>query len=250
MRAIGALVLGYVLAAPAAVEAQTSKWSGFYAGFNAGTSWADLDQSRSFLSTGGSVFGITPGPTAIYPAADSTSSMRSWLGGVQAGYNLQFGALVLGVEADYQRTGAERSSQLIGSALGPTYNVSAEVKYFGTVRARLGYAFDRTLIYATGGLAYGEGGGDISIKPGTPSMIVPGGPYSGGDTQTHVGYALGGGLEYALTSNISFKAEYLYADLGSKTYTFNLPSTADGSFVKADEAITMQAVRAGLNFRF
>ena len=78
--------------------------------------------------------------------------------------------------------------------------------YFGTVRGRLGYAFDRTLIYITGGLAYGG----LNANPVT------------GDATSNAGWTIGGGLEYAFTNNWTVKLEGLYVNLeeDNRTRTF------------------------------
>ncbi|MCV5185543.1 outer membrane beta-barrel protein, partial [Escherichia coli] len=88
----------------------------------------------------------------------------------------------------------------------PYYGVSPSLDWFGTVRGRLGYAFDRWLVYGTGGFAYGGG----SRSPYAASY-----PYTLPDT-ARIGYALGGGVEYALTDHISVKVEGLYVDLGRR----------------------------------
>ena len=90
MRFLGLLAAAAVLATPVAVKAQTYNWSGFYVGLNAGYSWSDLKTTDSFLSTAGSVFGITPTVTRSYPAEDSKSKMDGWqLGGLAASGRLR-----------------------------------------------------------------------------------------------------------------------------------------------------------------
>ena len=97
----------------------------------------------------------------------------------------------------------------------------SEVTGFGTVRARLGYAWDRTLIYATGGWAYGRARNSISdirlcgvVGGGTGCVWGDGASRS---LNYSSGWTLGAGLEYAFTNNLSAKIEYLYVDLGSKS---------------------------------
>src|SRR5450830_1568815 len=119
-------------AAPMYAPAPVFSWNGFYIGANAGWGWANTDVTN----IGG--FNVV-----------GSSNMNGFVGGGQIGYNWQGASpLVLGIEADFQGTGQSRSD----SALGIT--VDEKLPWFGTVRGRIGYAFDRTMIYATGGLTY------------------------------------------------------------------------------------------------
>jgi outer membrane immunogenic protein len=158
-------------------------WTGFYFGGHIGYGWVDVDPA-----------GISPDGV---------------FGGLQLGYNWQFNRnWVFGIETDIAATD-------FTSAVGPTH-----VDYLGTVRARLGYTWDRTMLYATGGLAYGEAG-------------------IGGFHNTHIGYAIGAGLEWAFAPSWSAKVEYLFVDLGNEVY----PTFGSQSF----EAHTL---KFGVNYRF
>lgn len=164
-------------------------WSGAYLGLNLGYLWDTVGNLRT--------------------------SPRGIAGGAQAGYNWQSGQLVFGGEADLQ-----------GSAAEDTF---APYKFanpwFGTVRGRIGYAFDNVLLYATAGLAYG--GGKLEI-PGLS------------ESRTHFGWTGGGGIEVGLTPNWSAKAEYLFIGLGDRTYV--LSGTSAG--------IESHLARFGVNYRF
>ena len=105
------------------------------------------------------------------------------------------------------------------------------VGWLGTARGRVGYAFDRFLPYLTAGAAFGN------IKASSPAAI--------GANQTNVGWTAGGGIEYAFTSNLSAKVEYLYVDLGK----FDCSSSC-GAVAPDNISFTANIVRAGLNFRF
>lgn len=119
-------------------------WTGFYVGVNAGYGFKSAT-SRFTDATYGTVTGGGNGGGIV--------------GGAQAGYNYQFtpgSGFVVGLETDFQGAGFARgSTAAIGTT--PYYNVSPSLDYFGTVRGRVGYAFDRWLLYGTGGLAYGGG---------------------------------------------------------------------------------------------
>jgi len=194
-------------------------------------------------------------------------------GGAQAGYNWQFGSWVLGIEGDMQGSGQDRvqSGEIIFnhvsvaalaplapaaitacqfSATGPNpcqFNFANhwELPWFGTVRARVGWAWDRFMIYATGGLAGGEGRTDFTFtqnfldvpggitNPASPGkscfsvLAPPPGAPAPCPTVAHVqdaflraGWTAGGGIEWAISNILSVKAEYLFMDLGSHTVTW------------------------------
>jgi outer membrane immunogenic protein len=246
--ALAAVISVLVGAAP--VSAEDAFWTGFYAGGNVGYGWTGVKTTDGFLETPGTVFGIAPVfPAQRYAAANSKGTLDGAFGGGQLGYNAEFGAFVIGAEADIQAGDMEQSTSFIGSDLGPTYRTSSELNYFGTVRARLGVVTNGVLLYGTAGLAFGQGEGAVSITPGTPDSPGVGGPYAGKDKQSYLGYAVGGGVEVPLSEMLSLKVEYLHVDLGSETYRFNL-ADSDGSFVQTKEAVTLDTVRGGLNVHF
>jgi outer membrane immunogenic protein len=128
--------------APAYNAMPTFTWTGFYVGANVGYGW----------STGTSRY--------YDPAFGYVGSSRKggFVGGAQAGYNYQFGMFVLGAETDLQYAAVGNK----GASYGNVYYSGDSDGYFGTIRARLGIALDRALIYGTGGFAYGDVGGNRS----------------------------------------------------------------------------------------
>jgi outer membrane immunogenic protein len=236
-------------------------WTGAYFGINAGYAF---DASNN--NNNGSAFGVpfpyaTPGTVATF----RNRSQDGFSGGGQIGYNYQFtpgSGVVIGIEADaqYLDFGRNRNSAFItGGALAPGYYVTdprglSSLDYFGTVRGRLGYAFDRTLIYGTGGFAYGSGSADRSF-----------GGFAGNDS-FRTGYAVGGGIEYALPTDsflnffrsnaVTLKVEGLYVNLDRNTRNQgafvinaanNFPVVYSGIGRRSDE---FAVVRAGLNYKF
>jgi len=145
--------------------------------------------------------------------------------GGQLGYNWQTGNFVFGVEGDFQGTSI-KASETIGVA-----TAEGKIKAFATVRGRLGYAVDRLLIYGTGGWAYTNT--ELSLTVGGASIS---------DSSWGSGYALGGGLEWAIWDRWSVKGEYLYIHSGDTTLTL-AGVTATGDF-------KYNVIRAGLNYRF
>lgn len=186
------------------------QWSGFYAGVNGGYGFGTLGRKP----VGG---GVT-----------TENNTGGWNLGAQAGYNADMGGFILGGEADLQWSAISHSEDL-----GAPGTLKASVDGFGTVRARAGIAFDRVMPYVTGGVAFGNS----TVSLTDPANVVT------SQTNTHVGWALGAGLEAAATDNITIKAEYLYVDLGAKTY-----STAPGGNIDATQRFGL--IRAGINYKF
>ncbi len=179
------------------------------------------------------------------------------VGGVQIGYNYAitgFGGYghgglsavpVIGVEADFDGSGISSGGALSQFAQGFPIGVSnyvgveSDLKYFGTVRGRLGVAFDRLLVYGTGGFAYGQTS-DTVVSPAN-------GVYNHA-SNFHTGYAFGGGFEFALTNNLLLRAEYLHIDLNSKAIVANGGNEYLNYSVY--EKPSLDIVRAGLDYKF
>ena len=139
------------------------------------------------------------------------------------GLNYQVGSLVWGLEGDLNWDRIRGSS---GPVAGVNYD--SYLQWLGTVRGRVGFAFDRFLPYVTGGAAVGDVRGSVTA----PVTILSG-------TNTQAGWTLGAGVEYAFTPSLSGKAEYLYVDLGGS------------SLVPGDSVdLKSHVVRGGLSWRF
>jgi len=135
------------------------------------------------------------------------------VGGAQVGYNYQIGSFVVGLEGDIQYADFGREGAFDLDNNGEEDGVFESSDWFGTVRARAGVALGQALIYGTGGFAFAD------------------------DSN---GWTAGGGLEYALTNNLSAKIEGLYVSLDGD----------DSDIVGFDNETDFGVVRAGLNFRF
>jgi len=218
-------------------------WAGLYVGVNAGGAFGTT-KLRS-----------TPSPQPGFGALPFSQNLSpdGFIGGGQIGYNLQSGWLVYGVEADFQGSTLKGSSTLVGlpnsaGVIVPTWTNRGTEKmdWFGTVRGRLGYAIDRTLLYATGGLIYGD------VKSTSLSTFTPAPQftYGGSSSGTRAGYTVGGGVEYAFTNNWTVRAEGLYFDMGKKSYTAT-PLAANPPFVVGHSADLKGGIfRVGLNYKF
>jgi len=193
-------------------------WTGFYVGAQIGHGWGH-DTADSF------------GPTWVF-LAKNTLKIKGPVGGIHAGYNLQSGSIVYGLEADLEIANI-RGSTGDTAVDGGVLRLGTQ----GTLRGRLGYAFDRTLLYVTGGLAVG----DTHIN-----YMRNGRGLQENVSKTHVGWTLGAGVEYALSNNWTARAEYRYTDFGTKTDT--LAVSYPGFHAK--NHYTDQAVRLGLSYKF
>ncbi|MGL4241646.1 MAG: outer membrane protein [Beijerinckiaceae bacterium] len=209
-------------------------WTGFYVGLTGGyvleTGKSTITGSPALLATG-----LTPG-------TQKTLGEGFSIGGT-LGYNYQIGAFVVGLETDLSYV--DLGKTIISSAGGLTTTMTQNTAYLGTLRGRLGVAFDRVLIYATGGLAYGN-------HYAATSLSGFGAGWDGTKDDWKFGYTVGAGLEYAITNNFSAKLEYLYYDLGKHDYASPQVSGAPiaGVFATTRAENKGNLVRVGLNYRF
>ena len=204
---------------PARKGASLLNWSGFYIGGNAGGIWGDYGFGDSSVDvTVPRPLGGSEIVTVDVPAF-SANSGGDFIGGVQAGYNRQFGSFVLGVEGDADGTslGGSRSFTLHSTMLdvnGLSSEREASSDWMLTGRVRLGYAWNRILFYGTGGLAL------TNITVGATdfySAAQPGAQSSSDDTIV-VGWTGGGGAEFAVSDAVSIAAEYRHSDFGGQSF--------------------------------
>jgi outer membrane immunogenic protein len=216
--------------APAAyvpVVAPVYNWTGVYIGINGGYAFGDTNWSPAgFTGTG-------------------NFDTNGGVAGGTAGINFQMGQFVLGFEGDFDWSGISGSTTnttaTISGICGPgflacTYQTSND--WLGTFRGRVGYAFDRVMVFATGGGAVG----DVKATFTNPNA----GGVSGGTDTTEFGWTIGGGVEAALTDNLTAKVEYLYVNLQDG----NCISTICQVVPAVPVSFEASLVRAGLNFKF
>jgi outer membrane immunogenic protein len=238
------------LKAPAFVAAPYN-WSGLYVGGNFGYGWGRNSDPDLGISDPLKVLGSFP---ALGDAAPNVQP-KGVIGGGQIGYNWMISRnLVAGLVADFQGSGFKGSATntaplLLVAIPFPLGTVSksnsVEINWFGTARAKLGWAQNNWLLYATGGLAYGrvETSGHLSVGP-TLAFDA-----DGSDSTTKVGWAAGGGLDYGITSHWTIGAEYLYVDLGDTSYTVNAPASLGLSLTTTNH-IAAQIARMTANYKF
>jgi outer membrane immunogenic protein len=202
---------------PVAPVVTAYDWSGPYIGLHAGWGWGreDDDQSRLFPNV------------ILTDALGDHFDMDGFIGGVHAGYNYQINQFVLGVEGDIDYSsikGDVRASYLGGDFIR---NDELKTDWQGSARLRAGYAIDNFLIYATGGVAFANAKFKVNGFD---------------DSNTHIGWTVGLGAEYAFTQNWIGRAEVRYTDFSKKTY-----QTSDGP-VKAGWNQTTATV--GISYKF
>ncbi|MES0015679.1 outer membrane protein [Mesorhizobium sp. M0036] len=185
-------------------------WTGYYAGLQAGYGWGQSDISV----TEGAPFSISP------------DIHGGFVGGHVAGL-WQFDQAVLGAEAELNYSAVDGTAV---SGLGSTFRT--DIKWFGSVNAKAGFAMDRVLVYGVGGVAFA----------GIETSQVAGASFAG--TRTNVGWTLGAGVDYALTDKFIVGAQYRYYDFGSEHYDVAEP------FNDRDQDVKLNAVSINLSYKF
>jgi outer membrane immunogenic protein len=234
-----------ILEEPEAVYSPAAyDWNGFYVGVNGGYGGGTFEHPFSLSGFDGEdVIELANG------SIDVTAG--GFLYGVQAGYNVQMDNILFGLEGDIQGSTIEGRVSLSitdedGIILPPGSTLDADagtsLDLLATLRPRLGFVQDRFVVYATGGLAWGQTTSNISASVEGISIIDE------SVTNDRFGWTIGAGVEYALTDTITFKTEYLYTDLGSA----NLIDAdfGEGGNFTLDSDVAFHVVRAGLNFQF
>lgn len=189
-------------------------WTGVYAGLQGGYAWGD---SRLRI-------GSVP-PLSARVEADSA------FGGAHAGFNYQLGSLVFGVEGDVEAL--DTRSRFGG--IGLAGRVSQD--WQGSARVRIGYAFDRMMVYTTGGLAFTEY---------ERRVFDPATGFGERLTSARTGWNLGAGVNYAFADNLILGAEYRYTDFGRNRFA------GSGAFagLTGDQTLTTHSARASIAYKF
>lgn len=244
----GAFFMAAFAGSAVRAEAQGYNWSGFYAGINFGYGWGSSD----------AVFkGLNPGWTAPYQAFWPDAARRSMnlegpLAGVQVGYNIHRGSMLVGIEADaqYMRLRDTSDSGIIPGPFPaqPAHNTrifdSVEAQSLFTLRLRGGFTSGAALLYVTGGLAVAqiEASRNFEVLANTDPVI-------GRTSSTELGWTVGAGLEYAVTEKWSFKTEYLFTQFDGIEVRANSQTFA-GEFITSEVDLKAHILRVGLNYRF
>lgn len=219
---VGAGLLAVILSSASARAADVVPmdvgydWSGIYIGAHAGYGWGSVDYQEDYVNNDYDI--------------DETDGFFN--GGLFGGFNYQIDSFVLGAEADFGWGGVD-----IGEDSNATYNdySAFESDWNGHLRGRVGFAVDRALFYAAGGLAWA----DLQVDDTDPDWSD--------DSNTLMGWTIGGGVEYAVTDNLLLRAEYLYDDYGDEEFEFDFGGSSEYS---ADTSLTASTVRLGIAYKF
>jgi outer membrane immunogenic protein len=191
-------------------------WTGFYLGIQGGYGSGRPDYNVP--STG----------------FDHSWSATGGFGGVFGGYNYQFNNnFVVGIQGEYN------FASITGSEINTFGNNQySSLKGFGSIDGRLGFAWDRALLYAIGGVAFGNPSQTFTIGTAGASTT-----FSGGN---NTGWDLGAGLEYAFLGNWTVRAEYRYYSFG------NVTVQPDGVVLGLahTQKETVNTVRLGVAYKF
>jgi outer membrane immunogenic protein len=190
-------------------------WSGFYVGVSGGFGGGDY--------------------TYDFDPPDVGNDLEGWLAGGQGGFNQQSGMFVFGGVADISWADIEGDS----ACPNPIYACDASVEWLGTARGNAGVAFDRFLIYASGGFAFG-GMERESVNTATGTTLT--------QDETHIGWTAGGGGAFGVTNNLIVGAEALWVDLDEES--FDAALLGGGAFSQVDLGSEFVIVRGNASFKF
>ncbi len=209
-------------------------WTGLYVGAQVGYAWAN--EKSTIFNPGGDLGGIAPAGLVPYSVTPS-----GVIGGAHVGYNLQVNQWLIGVEGNVDGTSLSKT-QFVGAAFCPFYcgTVKTTTPLQGSIRGRLGLAWDRWLVYATGGVAFA---GVTNFY----DTIANGGAI---DTisKTRTGWTVGGGVAYAVTNNWSVGVEYRYSDFGTYVDQSATGALLPSTFIP--HHLTQNQVQGRLTYKF
>jgi outer membrane immunogenic protein len=244
---------GVAAAAPAPPPLPTWTWSGFYSGANVGFGWGQSKLTETFIDSATGAI--------LFTQSGTIGNINGGIGGIQGGYNWQLGNFVAGIEADLQAAGESGTAGFgcgICSATPVATSVTEKLSWFGTVRPRFGWSFTpTTMVYVTGGLAYGQLTDSGSIRD-----AITGISYS--FSKVSAGWTVGAGIEGQLSGRWTWKLEYLFMELQEPSGTiatpiFHNPGCVPGinciggngnNNVMFDPWFTNSIVRVGINYKW
>src|SRR5215216_5077620 len=213
-----------IMKAPVAAPPVAFSWTSCYIGANAGGKWGRF---RGF-ETIGPFDGFAGPSTLVFPGVVANDDFDSgFLAGGQIGCQWQTGAWVFGLEGDFDATRIRETFIAPAGTLAPFFpgdSIFLRNRWQASVRGRLGYAFDRWLVYATGGVAFADVRATVGFAPvpfAAPTLFLE-------DSQTLIGGTVGGGVDYAITNNLSLGVEYRFSRFGHEN--FALGTVTGGGF--------------------
>jgi outer membrane immunogenic protein len=219
MMVMGAVQVAHAadIVEPAAPEIYD--WTGLYVGGHIGYGWSKIDYESDRLSE------------------PSKTDADGIIGGAQIGYNIQFDSIVVGPEISFTWTDLDDEEHAVEDTFG------SDIDWYAIFGGRIGFAADRFLMYVRGGYALIDVGTD-GFNPNIPAGFD--------DSETNDGFAIGAGIEHALTDNVIIGAEYMYVDVSDKDHDGNTdqPVPPFNEFKNSDVGGHIHAVTARVSFKF
>jgi outer membrane immunogenic protein len=217
-------------------------WTGVYLGGQIGYAWGSGNNDFT---------GFDPffGPAGTFLSTSLGGTPSGVIGGAHVGYNYQINQWVFGLEGDVNGLSL-RNTGVAFFPDGTTVSAQTRADIQGSIRGRLGIAWDRALIYGTGGVAFGGFNTDVTIAN---NGAITGTPFfaSGNVSNTRVGWTVGGGIDYAVTNNWSVFAEYRYTNWGTiRDGNFAGIVAAPGVFFDGHRHLNQNQVQVGFSYKF
>lgn len=204
-----------------------ANWSGLYGGVNLGWGFA----TSGWTDTFGDVAGIAGSSLGV--------KTNGVVGGIQAGFNVQSGRWVYGLEGTF--SGSDIHGSLARSLPPAVGTFTNRTNWLASVTGRVGYSLPTSLLYVKGGVAFAEFENNFRLDGAAGPFIFP------GQTATRTGWTIGAGAERALNDRWSLRYEWNYFDFGKQRYDTSLPAFGPA---RIDIDQTVHTVTVGLNYRF
>jgi outer membrane immunogenic protein len=223
-------------------------WTGIYVGGQVGYAWTS--GSNNFNG-----FDPITGAAIVTSLGQRPNGV---IGGANVGYNYEFNqwpifsssGVVVGLEGTVDGTSLSNTGGAASDVFFVTAHSRSDIQ--GSIRGRVGLAWDRALIYATGGAAFGSFQTDIS---GSGTNPLTGTPFFGSTSisTTRTGWTVGGGIQYAVTNNWSVRAEYRFTDFGTineALFSGQLNAVFPGASIVGNRRIQQNQVQVGFDYKF
>jgi outer membrane immunogenic protein len=212
------IICMFVVALLAASSISAQDFSGFYFGGNAGAALGRSDANTTTVFSPTGYFAMSSVP-AIATAGAQHLSSTDFTGGMQAGYDIQKGSFVVGIEGEFGRLGLnqQQSTTAVYPCCSPTtFTITQSVKsgWELGIRPRVGFVLGRVLLYATGGMAVTDLNYQEIFTDTFATALE-----TGGVKKNAVGWTAGGGVEFHVAHHISVRGEYLFDDFGNASTT-------------------------------
>lgn len=245
-RILAMLATTALLAGPAIAGGKGGDWSGFYAGFHLGGTEMSADTSRTIDTN---TYWLAPVQAQVEAASLIDFEEQGFVGGFQIGYNHMWDWVLIGAEADISYNSVDASSaQIIPYNFDPTLSFQTvtyvDQDWLGSLRARLGFDLEGALLYATGGVAFGN----VVFTQGFSDTNAIGFTALTED-EIRTGWVAGGGIEIGAFEGTTFRVEYLHTDLGTAKLVGQPLDIFPGTTQTGRADIRHDTVRMGMNWQ-